>query len=131
MTAPGAIVWFELWVPDVERAKQFYGQLFGWTFRAMPEYDAQYWLIEGGSGLGGALLPGEAANNSDRAGTVVYVAVSDLAAAAERCLALGGRVEQDATEIGDGTSFILVRDPFGTRLGLWSDQTVIPRRAAG
>lgn len=44
----------------------------------------------------------------------------DLAEATRLCLALGGSLEQGVTAIGDGTSFTLVRDPFGTRLGLWS-----------
>lgn len=133
-TAPGAgtvtaadpppgyhqVVWFELWVPDVERARQFYGALFGWTFRSMPEYDAQYWLIEGSGGVGGAILPGDGPVPGLRTGTVVYLAVSDLTEATDRCVALGGSVEQGVTAIGDGTYFTLVRDPFGTRLGLWS-----------
>lgn len=119
MATGRSVVWFELWVPDVVRAMHFYGGLFGWTFRPMPEYDEQYWLIEGSS-VGGAILPGDPSDGGARAGTVVFVAVPDLAAATRRCLALGGSPEQGVTAIGDGTSFTLVRDPFGTRLGLWS-----------
>ena len=32
------VIWFELWVTDVERAKAFHGELFGWTLRPMAEY---------------------------------------------------------------------------------------------
>lgn len=120
--AVGRPVWFELWVPDVERAKEFYGGMFGWTFAAMHTYDAQYWLVDAGGGLGGAILPGDGPVGDRRAGTVLYFAVPDLAAATERWLTLGGSVEQSVTAIGDGTWFTLVRDPFGIRVGLWSDR---------
>jgi uncharacterized protein len=130
MVVAGSVVWFELWVPDVELAKQFYGRMFGWTFTAMTEYDAQYWLVKSGSGLAGAILPGDAANVLGRVGTAVYVAVEDLGSAVERCLELGGAVEQGATDIGDGTRFALIRDPFGIRVGLWTDGAVTPRTAA-
>ena len=39
---------FEIHATDVERAKTFYGGLFGWTFDAMPgAEDAEYHLIKG------------------------------------------------------------------------------------
>jgi uncharacterized protein len=120
VTAQHPVVWFELWVPDVELARTFYGELFGWTFRAMADYDPQYWLIDSGGGVGGALLPGDALAGAARAGTVVYVSVADLTAAMERCVALGGSVERPVTAIGDGSNFAIIRDPSGTRLGLWS-----------
>lgn len=114
------VVWFELWVSDVASAKVFYEALFGWTFRSMPEYDEQYWLIDSGGWVRGAILGSDGHANETRAGAVVYIAVDDLAEATRQCVALGGTVEQEATAIGDGTSFAIVRDPVGTRLGLWS-----------
>lgn len=35
----GKIVWFELPVADVERAKAFYGEMFGWRFERFSEFE--------------------------------------------------------------------------------------------
>ena len=48
--SPRAVIWFELWVTDVERAKAFDGELFGWTLRLMAEYHPDYWLVDAGEG---------------------------------------------------------------------------------
>ncbi len=39
------VVWFELYTPDVERAKEFYGLMFGWQFSPVDRDDTGYWLI--------------------------------------------------------------------------------------
>lgn len=117
MGAP--VIWFELWVSDVEGAKAFYAALFDWTYRTTVEYDPQYWLIDTGGEPGGAILPGEPGNTA-RSGSVVYVAVADLAETLAKVESLGGSVERGATSVGDGTSFAMIRDPYGTRVGVWS-----------
>jgi uncharacterized protein len=113
-------IWFEFWVTDVERAKVFYGELFGWTFRPMPEYHLDYWLVDAGEGRGtiGALWPTDVAPTDS--GAVVYIAVTDLRETLARAEQLGGTLVREPTDVGDGTSFVLVRDPTGTLLGLWA-----------
>jgi uncharacterized protein len=113
-------IWFEFWVTDVERAKVFYGELFGWTFRPMPEYHLDYWLVDAGEGRGtiGALWPTDVAPTDS--GAVVYIAVTDLRETLARAEQLGGTLVREPTDVGDGTSFALVRDPTGTLLGLWA-----------
>jgi predicted enzyme related to lactoylglutathione lyase len=34
--AAASIVWFEVPADDLDRAKKFYGSLFGWTFAKIP-----------------------------------------------------------------------------------------------
>lgn len=117
-------IWFEFWVTDVERAKAFYGDLFGWTFRPMAEYHPDYWLIDTGEDRGtiGALWPTDVAPTDS--GAVVYIAVSDLPDAIARAEHLGGTLVREPTDVGDGTRFAWVRDPTGTLLGLWATQLV-------
>lgn len=60
----GEVIWRELMVPNVEKAKGFYGELFGWAFEVMPmpdKPDEPYTIIKcGGRGIGGmARLPSE------------------------------------------------------------------------
>ncbi|KOX11311.1 VOC family protein [Nocardiopsis sp. NRRL B-16309] len=44
---PGSLVWVELWTPDDEGAKKFYGDLFGWNYTAfeLPEGAGTYQMI--------------------------------------------------------------------------------------
>jgi predicted enzyme related to lactoylglutathione lyase len=116
------VVWFEIGVPSTSRAREFYGALFGWTFRALAEYSPDYWVIEMGpdAPVGGALAAGSGRPSAGDTGPLVYVAVDDLGAALARAADLGGSAQRQPTPVGDGTWFAEARDPFGNRLGLWS-----------
>lgn len=122
---PGHVVWFELWVADTAAARAFYAETFGWSFRPMTAYDPDYWLIdtaaaESDGGIGGAICHAEDDSPPSTKGALVYLAVDDLHATCDQVEQLGGQVDQRSTAINDGTYFAIVRDPFGTRLGLWS-----------
>jgi hypothetical protein len=116
------VIWFEIGVPSTERAREFYGALFGWTFRLLAEYSDDYYVIEMGADapVGGALAGGSGSPSRGDVGPLVYVAVDDLPAALDRAAALGGTAVRRPTAVGDGTWFAEAHDPFGNRLGLWS-----------
>ena len=42
---PDKIVHFEIPVNDVERARKFYSECFGWKFTKAPMPGLEYWLI--------------------------------------------------------------------------------------
>jgi len=44
-----SIAWFEIPADDVERAKKFYGDLFGWKIERFPG-PQEYWHIDTGGG---------------------------------------------------------------------------------
>jgi predicted enzyme related to lactoylglutathione lyase len=113
-------IWFEFRVTDVERAKILHGELFGWTLRPMAEYHPDYWLVDAGEGRGtiGALWPTDVTPTDS--GAVVYIAGTDLRETLARTEQLDGTLVREPTDVGDGTSFALVRDPTGTLLGLWA-----------
>ena len=46
--AAASIVWFEVPADDLDRAKKFYGSLFGWTFAKIPAAISDYWHIDTG-----------------------------------------------------------------------------------
>lgn len=57
----GRLVHFEIHVDDMDRAKRFYGEVFGWTFEDWSEYAGMPYLgvITGGDdqpGINGALM---------------------------------------------------------------------------
>ena len=51
MNVPGALTWNELATTDVERAKEFYGELFGWRFEDMEGGAMPYAVIFNGDRL--------------------------------------------------------------------------------
>ena len=56
------IVHFEVPADDVERAKTFYSELFGWQFSAPPGFE-DYWLFSTGDSdedVGGGLMARQA-----------------------------------------------------------------------
>ncbi|WP_226658887.1 VOC family protein [Pseudalkalibacillus hwajinpoensis] len=57
----GRLVHFEIHVDDMDRAKHFYGEVFGWTFEDWSEYAGMpyFGVITGGDdqpGINGALM---------------------------------------------------------------------------
>jgi predicted enzyme related to lactoylglutathione lyase len=80
------IVWWEIETPEPEAFQQFHGAMWGWAFEpafADTELDADYWIIKGdGETLGGLQRSQGAA--PPRAGTRLYVEVSDLEEVLER-----------------------------------------------
>ncbi len=79
---PNAVCWHELATPDIEGARAFYGQVFGWA-----EGPGE-WQTEHGSVAGIVTMD----NQHVRAMWTVCFMVSDCAAAAARAVELGGRV---------------------------------------
>jgi uncharacterized protein len=98
---------FELGVPDVERAKRFYGELLGWSFED--------------TGMGARIATGGAPGGihaEDEPGITVFFAVDALEAAAERIVELGGEVDEGMGE-GRGSRFLYsCRDDQGVPFGL-------------
>ena len=47
-TAP-SIVWFEIAADNLQRARKFYGKLFGWKINKFPG-SMEYWHIDTGGG---------------------------------------------------------------------------------
>jgi predicted enzyme related to lactoylglutathione lyase len=78
----GDLFYYVLQVADDERAKHFYGELFGWTFSAGSHPHG--WNIEGVVPPGGLLGAGEPGPIS------LYFQVTDLDAALERVRRAGG-----------------------------------------
>jgi predicted enzyme related to lactoylglutathione lyase len=91
-------VHFEIQADDIERAKAFYGDVFGWTFEDYSAFvDAPYWGVvtgeEGTPGLNGGLLPRPAPAPGPGQGTNAFVLtmqVDDFDATAAKILAAGG-----------------------------------------
>ncbi|WP_270181249.1 VOC family protein [Alkalihalobacillus sp. CinArs1] len=96
----GRVIHFEVHVDDMERAKKFYGEVFGWTFEDWSEYAGMpyFGVVTGDSnelGINGALMqrqtpPPEV--NSAMNGYACTMGSEDIDATEKIILANGGKV---------------------------------------
>ena len=114
----GVTSWIDNECLDVEAAKAFYRELFGWTFSDGPGPGGVYAIAK----LDGADVAGIVEATDDQLGSAVwntYVAVADLDAAATRIKAAGGRLLSGPTDVGQDGRFAVCADPFDVRFRLW------------
>jgi predicted enzyme related to lactoylglutathione lyase len=116
----GKLVHFELPVQDVDRAKRFWGGVFGWEFgdSAMPDF--QYFMVRTGEDQGGAIMPSE-----DRVtAPIVYFDTDDIDASIAKVKELGGKTE-GKMPIPHVGWFAHCEDPDGIAFSLFqSDESV-------
>ncbi len=119
----GVTSWIDIEHRDVEAAKAFYGELFGWTFAdaTTPGASAHY-VVAQLDGLDAAGIGG----TDEAAGRAVeppswntYIAVTDADAAATRITAAGGRVLLAPSDVGQAGRSAVCVDPFGVPFRLW------------
>ena len=113
----GALSHAEIPAADVEKAKAFYAECFGWTFRDVPEM--AYTLFDSGEGgIAGGILRKPDGYPSHM---VNYIGVEDIEAATEKVRAMGGTVIQERQEIPGTGWHAMVTDPDGNVFGLWQE----------
>jgi predicted enzyme related to lactoylglutathione lyase len=111
------VSYIELHTTDVEKARGFYGELFGWKFSATP-LKPRYDMIETGAAHGGGIL-------EEKEGSgywLQYITVDDLDASAKKAERLGGKLLKGATVVQDAGRFAIVADPTGAPFALWEIQ---------
>ena len=117
-----SISFFELGVEDADKARDFYGELFGWTFEAVPGFETypMFTPPSGAQSLGGAIgKRGEMAPEKVRD----YVEVDSIEAALPRVTELGGSVIEEKREVPGMGWYAVVDDSEGNELGLWERAT--------
>ena len=116
-TPPANIVWFEIPADKPERARAFYGALFGWKIEKFPGM-SDYWHIDtGGSddspdgGLMARKHPGQAITN--------YINVESVTKSAAKVKKLGGKICVSKTAVPQMGYFIVCQDTEGNTFALW------------
>ena len=118
----GTPCWTDLQTTDVEAAKAFYGQLFGWTFDDLPTpMGATYSLALVGSDTVAAIAPQPpmVAENNIPPMWSTYIAVDDADKAVAAASENGGTVLMPADDIPGSGRMAFVADPSGAAVGLW------------
>jgi len=117
VTRPGAFCWNELATPDLAAAAEFYGELLGWGYRNNPHSPAPYRIIENAGRPNGGMLQMTEEWGDTPAHWMVYFAVEDAGAAAERVCALGGHVHHGPFDTAAG-KLVVCQDNQGARFHL-------------
>ncbi len=118
------VVWFEIYVEDMARAKAFYESMLGVELTRLEKPEPEMFgfpMQSDGSGASGALvkMPGFPAGGNS---VLVYFSCADCAVEAARAAAAGGRIERDKMSIGPHGHLALVVDTEGNMIGLHSMQ---------
>ena len=114
-----AMVWFEIPVTDMERAKRFYEKVLDVELvvdDSGPNPMALFPVQDQKSGLAGHIYPGTPAPSGGA--TVHLMAPAPLSAAVERVGPAGGQVVSEPISIPAGR-FVYCKDPDGNSIGLF------------
>lgn len=109
------IDYLEFEVLDLEKSKQFYGEVFGWTFQDCgPDYVSfTETRLEGGFAKVKSISKG---------GALVVFYSSNLETTSEKIKSAGGSISQATFSFPGGCRFHFT-DPNGNELAVWSDKT--------
>jgi hypothetical protein len=114
--APGSFCWAELATSDADAAKQFYGDMFGWTTMDYPMPAGVYTMFRSGGNDVGAVYqaPEDVPTN-----WAVYFSVADIEASAAQIDSLGGTIVMGPMQIGESGFMLVAQDPQGAYFSLW------------
>ena len=111
------INYIELPAGDIELAKEFYGNTFGWTFQ---DFGPNYCAFNDGETDGG-FYKSDLSSNYAEGSALVVLYTKNLEATLESIIENGGRVVKDIFSFPGGRRFHFA-DPNGNELAVWSDK---------
>ncbi len=115
----GKVIWHDLITEDLDSARNFYGELFGWTFENVSrDGGGEYIVARKGDVIVAGLLAIDApADDENYSRWLPYISVDDVDAALSRSLAGGASVAAAARNVGFGRVAAII-DPQGGVVGL-------------
>jgi predicted enzyme related to lactoylglutathione lyase len=118
--------WFEIYVEDMDRAKNFYETTFQVKLMNLesPNPDVEMWVFpplmaSESAGCGGALAKMKD-KDAGSGGTIVYFSCDDCAVESNRAEEAGGKVHCEKMPIGQYGFMSLIYDTEGNMIGLHS-----------
>lgn len=117
MSNNAKINYIELPAEDLDRAKQFYGDAFGWTFE---DYGPDYCGFNDGA-MDGGFYRSPLHSSSDDGAALVILYADDLEALERKVKDSGGTIAKPIFSFPGGRRFHF-RDTVGNELAVWSDK---------
>jgi len=120
--AEGTPSWIDLATTGPAAAKQFYGDLFGWTFDDMPAGPDMIYTMcskQGRFVAGLSAQPPEQAQQGVPPMWNTYVTVDDVDSATKRAENAGGTVFMAPFDVMDSGRMAVVGDPAGAVVSMW------------
>lgn len=113
MREEGRIDYIEIPVTDLDKSREFFGQLFGWEFQ---EWGPDYYSFNDGRLDGGLRRSEEPAPAS---GVLLVFYTEDIDRDYARVKQLGATISQEVIEFPGGKRFHFT-DPVGTEFAMWT-----------
>jgi uncharacterized protein len=120
MMKSNSIVWCEIYVQDMERAKNFYESVFQMQLEKLESPGMDMWAFPMAMdkvGASGALVQMEGVKPGGSA-TILYFHCDEIATELERVVAAGGQIQQPKMSIGQYGFMALIVDTEGNMIGL-------------
>jgi predicted enzyme related to lactoylglutathione lyase len=114
---PGDILHFEINTTDAERAKKFYGKIFGWKYQDSSMPGVEYYLIDGVTPSGGI---NPLTEPSKIKAPTVYFGTNDIDATLKQVRDAGGTGDDKQPIPGQGW-FAACTDPDGNSFSLFQN----------
>ena len=111
----GALGYVEIPAEDLDRAKQFYSAVFGWSHQDLPGADYSF-FDSGAGGVGGGIM---AIAEGGPRHPIVSMMCDDIDATLDRIEGSGGEIVVPKTGFGEAGWLAHVRDTEGNLIGLW------------
>jgi predicted enzyme related to lactoylglutathione lyase len=120
----GRVVHFEVPYDDPERARSFYGDVFGWQIHHIPEMSYDIVSTGPASEEGYPSEPGYIGGGMTQRGElvsrpVITIAVDDIDGTLERVRASGGSAVGEKLTVGEMGFAAYFEDTEGNLMGLW------------
>jgi len=114
--------WFEIYVQDMERAKNFYQNTFEVTLERLEAPEIELWAFPmqpDNPGCPGALVK-MAGKDPGPGGTIIYFSCADCSVEAARAAKNGGQIQREKSSIGQYGFISFINDTEGNMIGLHS-----------
>jgi predicted enzyme related to lactoylglutathione lyase len=120
--ASNPVIWFEIYVQDMNRARRFYETVLQLKLEKLDSPGIEMWAFpmqQDGAGAAGSLvhMPGAPSGGNS---TLVYFKCDDCAVEANRVVAAGGRIFREKMSIGQYGAIVLAYDSEENMFGLHS-----------
>jgi predicted enzyme related to lactoylglutathione lyase len=115
----GEVAWTELFTRDISRAKEFYAEVFGWTYDSFVMEGYEYTVAKTPDSAVVGISPVHVGPlNTTQAYWLSTIEVDDVDAAVATAAGLGAAIIQAAKDVPNIGRFAVMRDPSGAAIAM-------------